>query len=438
AALAHWWRQLGDPLLSELVVTAIAENHDLAEAAARVSEARHRRGLAAAQRWPSATAGGSASRVRTAPDDAPATTTRFYDVSVDARWQTGLFGGTRRELEAADADWEAEIANRDDLLVSVAAEVALNYLDLRLFQTRLAITERNLATQTETLDLARWRHQAGLTTAIDVEQARQNVEQTRAQLPLLRAGSLRASHRLAVLLGGYPGALDGKLATPGPIPIAGLKIAIGVPADVLRRRPDVRAAERRLAAQTARVGAAIADRYPELTLTGSIGLEALSGGDLLDAGTEVTSTLASLGLTLFDAGRIRQNIAVQTAVQEQALARFEGVVRGAVEEVENALVAYAQEQRRHTALAEAAAAAELAARLIEQQYRTGLVDFQTVLDAQRSLLNLQDQVAISRGEITTQLIAIYQAVGGGWMPAQQLGAGQAGIDPAAGEPDAGV
>ncbi len=414
--LANWWQQLNEPLLSELITTAIEGNWDIREAQERVREARARRGSAAADRLPTLSASSSVRQSRVDPPQLPSTTTKLYDASLDARWELGLFGGKRRALEAAAADWQASQADLADVLVSVAAEVALNYVDLRSFQTRLAITRRNLATQAETLDIADWRRQAGLTTQIDVEQARQNLEQTRAQIPVLITARQQAMNRISTLIGSYPGELRERLSTNAPIPTAGLDIAIGIPADALRRRPDIRAAERRLAAQTARIGVATAARYPELTLIGSVGVESLSGRDLFSTNTFLTNAIADLGLTLFDAGRLRRNIEITTASQAQALARFESALRLALEEVENGLIAYTQELLRRHSLAQATEAAELAAELVRSQYSAGLLDFQRVLDAERSVLVLQDQLATSDGQITANLIRLYKALGGGWTP----------------------
>lgn len=416
--LSHWWEQLDDPLLTELIAEAIANNWDIREAEARIREARARRGSVAADRWPVITGGSSVRQTRIDPPQTPGSNTRLYDAGLDARWELGLFGGKRRALEAATADWQASQLDHADLLVSITAEVALNYIDLRAFQTRLAITRRNLATQADTLDIASWRQQAGLTTQVDVEQARQNLEQTRAQIPALVTARQQALNRLATLLGGYPGELTDRLSTTGPIPTATLDLAIGVPAEALRRRPDIRAAERRLAAQTALIGVATAARYPDMTLVGSVGVESLASRELFSSNTFLTSAIADLGLTLFDAGRLRRNIEIQSAAESQALNRYESAIRFALEEVENGLVAYAQEQLRRRSLASATDAAELAAELVRRQYGSGLVDFQRVLDAERSVLTLQDQLATSDGQITANLIRLYKALGGGWTPLQ--------------------
>jgi NodT family efflux transporter outer membrane factor (OMF) lipoprotein len=412
--LAHWWKTLNDPILSGLIEQAVAGNLDLKEAQARVREARARRGISQADRFPTIVATGSASRRRSSEETGGGGTRELYAAGFDASWELDLFGGIRRSLEAAEAELQASEEDLRDVLVSLLAEVALNYVEVRSFQSRLSIAEANLDAQEETHNLTQWRFQAGLTTQLDVEQAKYNLEQTRSQIPALQTGLEQAKNRLAVLLGQQPGFLKEALAEPKAIPVTALDVAVGVPADVLRRRPDVRKAERQLAAQTAQVGVATADLYPNFSLIGSIGLEALSLGNLFSSAARTSAIGSNIGWTIFDTGRIRQNMKVQTALQEQALFQYEAAVLTALEEVENALVAYADEQVRRRSLLEASQAARRAVDLAQTQYSSGHIDFQVVLDAQRSLLSLQDQLASSDAEVTSNLITLYKALGGGW------------------------
>ncbi|HEX7045472.1 MAG TPA: efflux transporter outer membrane subunit, partial [Burkholderiales bacterium] len=340
----------------------------------------------------------------------------LYSLDFDASWELDVFGGRRRALESAWASLEAAEEDLRDVLVTLVSEVALNYTEVRAFQARLAIAEANLAAQTETYELVRWRLEAGLTTELDLEQARFSLEQTRAQIPQMRSALEQAKNRLAVLIGENPGALASVLAEPRPVPLAPLEVALGVPADTLRRRPDVRRAERLLAAQTAQIGVAEAARYPTFSLLGSIGLEALALSNFFGNAARTTQLAASGRWTLFDFGRLRQNVEVQSALQEQALVRYEAAVRTALNDVENALIAYAEEQERLAALQAAADAAQRAFDLASQQYAAGLIDFQALLDSQRALLSLQDQQAVSRAEATSNLIRLYKALGGGWTP----------------------
>ena len=416
ALLNFWWEAFQDPVLSQLVTRAQADNFDVKQALARLREARAQRGIADAALLPSVTAGGSAGRTRTGEDTGAGKTSERYSAAIDASWELDLFGGKRRAVEAADATWQAAGESLSDVRVSLLAEVALRYVEVRSSQQLIAIAEAGLAARSETFDIARWRNEAGLTTQLDVDQARVALEQVRAQIPPLRTSLHQSMHALAVLAGQPPGALNEQLAAPAPVPTAPAAIAIGLPADLLRHRPDVRVAERKLAAQTARIGVAEAERYPSFPLTGSLGVEALSAGDLFSAGNLTAQAAARVAGTIFDGGAIRQNIAVQTARQEEALAFYEAAVLKALREVEDALVAHANGRMRRDALAEAVNAAESAFALARDQYTSGLTGFQTVLDTQQSLLSAQEQLAASEAGITSSLIQLYKALGGGWTP----------------------
>jgi len=412
--LATWWSILNDASLTNLVESAVSGNLGLKEASARVREARARRGIAEADRFPTIDARGSAKTSRSSEKTGSGSERELYAVGFDAAWELDLFGGRQRTIEAAEAEIQANEEDLRDVLVSLLAEVALNYVEVRSFQNRLSFAEANLDAQEETYQITQWRFQAGLTTQLDVEQAQYSLEQTRAQVPVLQSGLVQAKNRLAVLLGQQPGFLEDTLAERRAIPSTPLEVAVGVPADVLRQRPDVRRAERQLAVQTAQVGVATADLYPKFSLLGSIGLEALSMDNLFSWGSRTHSIGPTVAWPLFDAGAIRSNIEVQSALQEQALIRYEAAVLSALEEVENAMVAYAEEQRRRHALGEATQAALRALELAQSQYSAGLIEFSNVLIAQRALLSLQDQLAVSEGQVTSNLIALYKALGGGW------------------------
>jgi NodT family efflux transporter outer membrane factor (OMF) lipoprotein len=292
-------------------------------------------------------------------------------------------------------------------------DVALSYVDVRTAQSRLSFAEKNLEAQRGVLDITGWRAEAGLATSLDVERAQSNYQQTRAAIPSLQSSLVQSMNRLAVLSGDPPGSLEATLAQRKPVPVASLEIAAGVPADVLRRRPDVRVAERRLAAQTAQVGVATAALYPSLSLSGSITLQALSAGDVLD-GFQTDRLGLSLNVPLFRGGALRQNVNAQNALVTQALAAYEATVLAAYEEVENALTASSNEDARHQALQLGVESARRASELALTQYNSGLVDFQTVLDGDRQLLALEDSLAVSDGEMTANLIRLYKALGGGW------------------------
>jgi multidrug efflux system outer membrane protein len=412
--LSTWWGRLKDPDLSNLIERAVKGNLDIKEARARIREARARRGIAGADLFPTLEAAGSATVSRSSGDTGSGETRDFYSADFDARWELDLFGGVKRSVEAAKADLEVTHENLHDVLVSLTAEVALNYIEVRTYQKRRAVTLANLEIQQETYSLIQSRYQVGLDDELAVHQARSNLESTRSQMPTLHTGVEEAMNRIAVLLGEQPGALHEQLEHYKPIPAVPQHVAVGVPADVLRRRPDVRKAERELAAQTARIGVATAELYPKFTLSGSIGVEALSLEDLVTAGSRTFSIGPRILWPIFNAGSIRANIEVQSAIQEQTMIRYESTVLSALEEVENALVAYVEEQIRRTSLEEAADAARQVLELAQYKYQTGLIDFITVLDAQRSLLAYEDQLVQSAGSITSNLVRLYKALGGGW------------------------
>lgn len=417
AHLSDWWRQFGDAQLDALIDEALQGSLDLQLAQARLRQARALREQAIGGFFPTLSASTGAS------DNSPAmnslATPTVYDAGFDASWEIDIFGGTRRALEAATAEQEASAASLDQARVSLVAEVARNYVELRSYQRRLQIAIDNLASQSETLQITDWRYQAGLAAASDVEQARTSREQTRASLPDLEVGLAAAENRLAVLLGLNPGTLHGRLAAPAPLPELPDSVATGIPADVMRQRPDLIAAERKLAAETARVGQKLAQRFPSLKLGGSFGWQAYSFAALGGADTLARGASATLAATLFDGGRLRAAVEVQSAIQEQALIEYRSSVLGALEEVENALKAYAAGRDRVDARRAAAVAARNAAQLARQMYQSGLADFQKVLETERTRLSTEDNLASAEAGMRLQLIALYKALGGGWALAAQ-------------------
>ena len=412
--LSKWWTGLQDPMLTDLITQALADSPDLQKAQAKLRESRARRALAGAGKQPTLTASGSASRNKSSKETSSGVTRNLFSVGLDASWEADVFGGIQRGVEAAQADLEATQASLHDTQVSLAAEVALNYVNLRAYQQRLAIARASEASQAETLQLTDWRAQAGLTTSLDVDQARTSLEQTRAQIPVLETGLVEARHRLAILLGQAPGKLDERLSGAGDIPAIPDRVMVGIPADTLRQRPDVQAAERSLAAETARIGVAEAKRYPSFTLGGSLGLEALTLGGLTGGNALAGSLLANVAGTLFDGGRLEQQVEIQNAVQAQALATYRATVLTALEDVENALVSLSNGRQRQASLRNAEAAAASAADLARQQYQAGLVDFQSVLTSQRTLLDVRDSLKSSQADTATALVQLYKALGGGW------------------------
>jgi NodT family efflux transporter outer membrane factor (OMF) lipoprotein len=414
AALARWWTIFNDPELSSLEQRAVSGNLDLQTAQSRVREARALRGISQARLFPFVDARAAASKMRTSESGGTGTQTQLYTAGFDAGWELDIFGGLRRSVEASQADLEASQENLDSVLISLMAEVALSYVDVRTNQAQLTLTRANIKTQEETYKLNRSRNQAGIIDELAVQQSLRILESSRSQIPVIETRLAAAKNSLAVLLGRQPGEFAQELTEQKAIPALPATVAVGIPAETLRRRPDVRFAERVLAAQTARIGVATADLYPKFHLTGTIGLESINSDDFFNWGSHIWRYGPNASWKVFDAGAIRQNIQVQTARQEQALIQYQQTVLNAQEEVENALVAYAKEQRRRDSLDKAATAAQRAELLAKDKYQAGLVDFNNVLDAQRSLIVLQNELSQSTGAAAANLVRLYKSLGGGW------------------------
>jgi multidrug efflux system outer membrane protein len=413
-SLAGWWKTLNDERLSSLMERAANGNLDLQEARSRVREARALRGVSRAELFPTLDADASAAKGRSSENIGVGRDFELYAAGFDAGWELDIFGGIRRRVEASQAELEAEIAGMNDVLVSLMAEVALNYIEVRTFQARIAVAEANIKVQEETYSLNLSGYEAGIIDELPVQQSLYNLENTRSLVPSLEEGLSAAKNRLAVLIGEHPGSLSRELAGNGLVPVPPLSVAVGVPADTLRQRPDIRQAERILASQTARIGSATAELYPSFTLSGTFGVESIATGNLFDWASRTWSFGSSALMKLFRSGAIRQNIEVEDARLEQALIQYRSAVLGALEEVENALVAYAKEQSRRDLLKSAVSAAQLAYELAKDRYLAGLVDFNNVLDALRALQVFQDNLAQSEGAVTSNLVRLYKAIGGGW------------------------
>jgi len=412
--LAKWWTTFNDPVLSGLMEGAVTGNLSLKQALNNVRQARIQRGITDTDRFPTVNATGSAGRTYSNDMKGDFSGTNNFSLGLDASWELDLFGGVKRSLEAADANIEVSQESYRDVLVSLLAEVALNYVEVRSYQSQLSVAESNLKSQEETYNITKWRYQAGLTTGLDMENADKNLEQTRSQIPSLQSSLEQAKNRVAVLLGSEPGALDSELDEYKPVPVAPNEIALGIPADLLRRRPDLRKAERDIAAQTAKIGVAEADRYPKISLSGNIGLSALGLGDLFNSDSLSTGASSGISWPVFNAGKIMKNIDLQWAVQEQKQIAYKAALLTALEDVENALTSYSNDQVKRVSLIKASGSAERAAETSRAQYSSGLIDFQSVLEAESTLLSLQNQVAQSDAQVITDLISLYKALGGGW------------------------
>ena len=412
-ATAEWWGQFGDPVLSRYVEAALAENLDLDAAAARIQQARAQMGIVRAQLGPAFNASAGVNEFKS-PDYLASEDGTLYRAGFDAVWEIDLFGGNRRALEAARASLEGVEASYGAVKVTVAAETAAAYIALRTFQRRLEIAHGNLTAQQQTLEILESRMEVGLSDELAVQQARYNVKGTHATIPSLEAGLSSSQTALAVLIGTMPG--DGPAPETAPIPQAAVlqEGMLGIPADLLRRRPDVRQAERELAAQTARIGESTADLYPKFALKGSIGVESLSASTLFKSGSDFYSIIPGVQWAIFHSGSIRNNIKVQEALQEERLAGYEQTVIRAVKEVKDALMDYRKENERYDHLVGAVEAAQAAADVAQNQYTHGLTDFNNVLDAQRSLLAFQEQMINSEGIVSLNSVRLYKALGGGW------------------------
>jgi len=423
-SLAGWWKSFNDPQLDSLIERAEKTNHDLRIAGARVREARAFHDIAASKLGPTLDAGGTYARQNQSKNqpvlgDLPMPPgvhfeNNVYQVGFDASWEIDVFGGKRRTVEAGNAEVGAVEFGRRNVLVTLLGEVARNYVELRGCQRRLEIANKNLKTQEEALAIAEDRFKNGLTSDMDVQQATALLANTRSVVPLLETGIQASIHRLGVLLGQPPGALLAELSQPAPIPAAPPQVPAGLPSDLLRRRPDIQQAERKLAAATALIGVATADLFPKFSLTGLAGFESTSASDWFKGDSKFWSLGPTVQWRIFDAGRIRANIRVQNARQEQALAVYEETVLLSFEEVENSLVAYAKEQIRRRSIEDAVEASQNSLRMANQLYSSGLASFINVLDAERALYQAEDALVQSDKAVTQNLIGLYKALGGGW------------------------
>jgi NodT family efflux transporter outer membrane factor (OMF) lipoprotein len=463
---AEWWRTFNDPELNHLIASALRENYDLRVSAERIREARYQRSIIAADLFPNVDADGGYFRGRGSknvklqlgsgggsggdppadpPSDPPGpgggstggssqispnafanvltpfgqgglpgVSSSLYQIGFDSTWELDVFGGNRRRLQAAAADLSAAVESLHAVTLSLMAEVAMDYLQLRGTQQRLAIARKNLAAQKETLDLTESRANAGLTSRADVTRAAAQVAITSATIPPLETSARRSIHALSTLLAKEPTALDRELSVEQPLPVVPPEIPVGLPSELLKRRPDIRRAERQIASANAHIGSAKADLFPKFALTGSAGLDTTSPGNLFNWESRYFLISPTVTWRIFDAGRILSNVALQKANERESVVQYRNTILTAFREVEDALVAYAQEQAHHESLTRARAQTEESLDLVRQQYEHGLATFLEVLDAQRNVLSIEDQLAQSNQAVTTDLVALYKALGGGW------------------------
>ncbi len=417
APLQTWWSVFNDPTLNGLMGRAGAQNLDISQALARIQEARAFIGVVSGNRLPVIDITGQVPVANTGdaavPELFPVDTTVLMSVGVGASWEIDVFGRVARGIESAVAGYDAAIEDYRDVMVSLYAEVAFGYVEVRALQDRIRFAMSNIESQRDSLQLTRDRFAAGLTSRLDVAQAEQNLYDSEATIPPLEQGLQFALNRLALLLALPPGSLDEELGVEANIPIPPDEVAVGIPIDLMRQRPDIRRAERILASQTAQIGVATADLYPSFSLSGALTFDVGNIGDTTGFGWNF---LPGFRWNLFDRERIHNRVRVEEAVTEQAFLAYEQTMLGALEDVENSMIAYAKEQERRAHLTTAVDASSRAVELVRTQYLAGLTNFQNLLDTQRSLLTLQDQLAASEGIVVQNLISLYRALGGGWDP----------------------
>jgi len=425
-----WWETLSDQELNTLIARAVRQNPDVRAAADRIRAARGQRGVTASQLFPQINATGSYTHTRDS-ENLPGISelsgssggfqesgleADLWQAGFDATWEIDVFGGTRRAVESASDTVQAAIWDRRDVLVSLLAEVAVNYIELRGAQRELQIAEGNLQSQQQTLDLTRRRAEGGLIPYLDVAQQEAQVATTAATIPVFESEIRLAIHHLSVLLGESPGALSDELTPVAPIPVGPASIPPGVPAELLRRRPDVRRAERQLASQTAQIGVAVADFFPQFSVTGAMGTASQPLKRLFDYTSRMYEVAPGVTWDIFDAGKVYSNVKVQTALQAEALETYRKAVLQSFQDVDDSLVTFNREQVRLEALKAAVVANQRAVDLSTELFEKGSTDFLSVLDAQRSLFAAEDAMAQSEQQVTTDLVSLYKALGGGWQP----------------------
>ncbi|WP_310601328.1 efflux transporter outer membrane subunit [Desulfobulbus sp.] len=415
ATYARWWSLFHDPLLDELIGRAVVANPDLKIAETRVREARALYRQAASGLLPSVDAGASYSGSRESKhksDDAK--TTDLFQVQFDVNWEIDVFGSVRRQTEAAEANLAATMEDHRAVLVSLVAEVARNYVELRAYQQRLAIARENSRSQEQTVDLVRNKFHLGLGNELEVAQAETLLAQTRAEMPALESGAVQAMHQLALLLGRQPQTLKAELSVAGATPPVPPHLPLSLPSELLRQRPDIRSAERQLAAATANVGVATADLFPRFSLAALIGLQNSSLSDLVSSSSHFWLVGPAINWSLFDGGRRRAVVEASEAQRQRAELTYEKTVLTALAETENALVALNRERETYEMLKTAVDASQRATFIARGLYKAGLTPFLNVLQSENALYQSQDKQAQSGQRLAVDMIALYKALGGGW------------------------
>ncbi len=420
--LTNWWQSFNDPMLNELIEESLVNNLDIRSALSRIDEARYLRAIAAGEKAVQVNASGFYRQAKASEyglEAVPGASTHrqnLHNVGLDASWELDVFGRIRRTVESADAVYQATIEDHHDVEVMLSAELASVYVNIRTLQARLYYAQENVKIQNDTLNLTLDRFKAQIVPEIDVRQAELNLARTESAIPALELQIEQAIYSLSVLLGREPMYLREKLADARPMPQPMDVLAIGMPADVVRLRPDIRRAERFLAAQTAKVGVATAQMYPSFSLSGSFAFE---GTQLKHLGYEDSRKWAwgpTVNWSLFNGDRLKNNISAEKARTEQALIEYQSIVLRSLQEVEGSLVAFSKEKSRKEIVSRSVEAAKKSVKLVGDLYKSGLTDFQNVLDTEKSLFEQQDAYASSSGLVLQNLISVYRSAGGGWNP----------------------
>lgn len=440
--LVEWWTTFHDPQLDDLIQKAVAQNLNVQQAELRIREARSQRNIAQSGLWPTVTnndayaharlsknspfssggsssssgssSGGGASGGSSGGGGGSPSEFNLYQLGFDAIWELDVFGGQRRQIESAEASLNAATEDKRDVLLTLLGDVARNYIELRSYQLRLDIARKNLATQEKTLDITRQQNERGITNELDLNRITAQVNSTQSQIPPLESSVANSIHQLGILLNQRPTSLAETLSPTQKLPPVPEDVPIGLPSELLRRRPDIRRAERQLASATANIGVAVSDLYPKFSLTGAAGLQSGQLHNLPEWNSRYFLLYPSMSWTIFDAGSIAEKIHVQEARQQEALLNYRQTILQALREVEDGLVNYAKAQERTKSLRDAVAANERAVRIANDLYSQGLQDFVSVLDAERDLFQTEDDLAMSQGQVDTTLVALYKSLGGGW------------------------
>lgn len=425
APVVKWWETFNDPTLNRLINEAYAQNLDLQVAGARVLQARAQLGIAFGELYPQSQAiGASIERRQVSENLGPIADIREIipldtefstsQAGFDAQWELDVWGQQRRGVQAARSNLALQVANYDDALVTLTGDVAALYVNIRALQESLAVARENIRLQQESADLTQLRFNNGVTTELDVQESTALLNNTKALVPALESDLQQTKNALAVLLGATPSRMTSLLGNSGRIPSARSNVAVGVPAELLRRRPDVRAAELAAATQSAQVGIAMADLYPQFILSGSIGVQASGGRDLFTSASSTGLANAGVVWNVLNYGRIKNNVRAQDAAYQALIANYQNTVLTAYSEVESAMVAYSQSRKQVGFYENSVAASRRAAEIAVDQYRDGIADYSRILNTQTALLNSQANLIEARQQVSSNLVAVYKGLGGGW------------------------